>query len=295
MLLNSKGIEIQSLTDMFEGYFSFWYSHVAVASTMLFFQISILKIPSGLNIVDGGSQINVDLFKFLQLEGTILVIAFPDVSLIVGSLLPAKMSQLQPTSQASSQAQQSIIDAGSENCPPMLEKGSYIQWSSRFMRVITIQGDLNAIPPKERTTRIQLEYCCKDAKVMWEQVRRLMQGTELSKQDMETKLVNEFDIFKAVPGESLDLTIIDADSKKDEAGITLNDEEHDFLAEIHSDDGEEELISSCIMMAKIKEVDTNSNSEAAPSYYTDGLSEISLYETDLKILDEVAIAASAPV
>ncbi|GKG44547.1 hypothetical protein Tco_0485985, partial [Tanacetum coccineum] len=50
--------------------------------------------------------------------------------------------------------------------------------------------------------------CCKDAKVMWEQVRRLMQGTELSKQDMETKLVNEFDIFKAVPGESLDLTII---------------------------------------------------------------------------------------
>ncbi|GKF10991.1 hypothetical protein Tco_0048917 [Tanacetum coccineum] len=123
------------------------------------------------------------------------------------------MSKLQPTSQISSQAQQSIIDVGSKTCDP------------------------NATPPTEQTTRIQLDSdledkdkkqveadaydiiiillgvpnsiyssidCCKDAKVMWEHVRRLMQGTELSKQDMHTKLVNEFDIFKSVPGESLE-------------------------------------------------------------------------------------------
>ncbi|GJS93344.1 hypothetical protein Tco_0800312 [Tanacetum coccineum] len=31
---------------------------------------------------------------------------------------------------------QAIVDAGSENHPPMLEKGSYVPWSSRFMTYI---------------------------------------------------------------------------------------------------------------------------------------------------------------
>ncbi|GJY27495.1 hypothetical protein Tco_0403262 [Tanacetum coccineum] len=55
-------------------------------------------------------------------------------------------------------------------------------------------------------------------------------------------------------------------AKKNEAEITLNDEEHDFLAETHLDKGEDELTVACIMMEKIKEVDTHSNSKAGPSY-----------------------------
>ncbi|GJY55686.1 hypothetical protein Tco_0454801 [Tanacetum coccineum] len=55
-------------------------------------------------------------------------------------------------------------------------------------------------------------------------------------------------------------------AKKNEAEITLNDEEHDFLAETHLDKGDDELTVACIMMEKIKEVDTHSNSKAGPSY-----------------------------
>ncbi|GKC66426.1 hypothetical protein Tco_1099024 [Tanacetum coccineum] len=32
--------------------------------------------------------------------------------------------------------QQSIADAGSNNRPPMLEKGSYVPWESSFMRYV---------------------------------------------------------------------------------------------------------------------------------------------------------------
>ncbi|GJS05275.1 hypothetical protein Tco_0321783 [Tanacetum coccineum] len=32
--------------------------------------------------------------------------------------------------------QQSLADVGSETHPPMLERGSYVPWSSRFMRYI---------------------------------------------------------------------------------------------------------------------------------------------------------------
>ncbi|GKC10985.1 hypothetical protein Tco_1007767 [Tanacetum coccineum] len=41
---------------------------------------------------------------------------------------------------ASSQ-NQSIADAGLENHPPMLEKGSYAPWSSRFLRYIDGKKD----------------------------------------------------------------------------------------------------------------------------------------------------------
>ncbi|GJZ39876.1 hypothetical protein Tco_0586439 [Tanacetum coccineum] len=36
----------------------------------------------------------------------------------------------------SSSHNQAIANAGSENRPPMLKKGSYVPWSSRFMRYI---------------------------------------------------------------------------------------------------------------------------------------------------------------
>ncbi|GKF49820.1 hypothetical protein Tco_0143071 [Tanacetum coccineum] len=38
---------------------------------------------------------------------------------------------------------------------------------------------------------------------MWQRVRCLMQGIELSKQDIETNLCNEFDKFTLMLGESL--------------------------------------------------------------------------------------------
>ncbi|GKE28973.1 hypothetical protein Tco_1444357 [Tanacetum coccineum] len=37
--------------------------------------------------------------------------------------------------------QQSLADAGSENRPPMLERGSYIAWASRFIRYLKRKRD----------------------------------------------------------------------------------------------------------------------------------------------------------
>lgn len=42
------------------------------------------------------------------------------------------------------------------------------------------------------------------AKAMWEQIHLLMEGTELSKIDMESKLYHNFDVFTIEPGESLE-------------------------------------------------------------------------------------------
>ncbi|GJU74400.1 hypothetical protein Tco_1265805 [Tanacetum coccineum] len=44
---------------------------------------------------------------------------------------------------------------------------------------------------------------CQNARDMWNRVKRLMQGTELSEADRESCFVNEFDKFTAEPGESL--------------------------------------------------------------------------------------------
>lgn len=39
---------------------------------------------------------------------------------------------------------------------------------------------------------------------MWEHVHLLMEGTELNKIDMESKMFHNFDVFKIEPGESLE-------------------------------------------------------------------------------------------
>ncbi|GKD74498.1 hypothetical protein Tco_1332780, partial [Tanacetum coccineum] len=44
---------------------------------------------------------------------------------------------------------------------------------------------------------------CKTAKQMWERIRRLMHGSEKTKQQRHSRLVDEFDKFVAVAGESL--------------------------------------------------------------------------------------------
>ncbi|GKC44246.1 hypothetical protein Tco_1061968 [Tanacetum coccineum] len=44
---------------------------------------------------------------------------------------------------------------------------------------------------------------CKNAHQMWERIRRLMHGSEKTKQQRHSRLVDEFDKFVAVEGESL--------------------------------------------------------------------------------------------
>ncbi|GJV59609.1 hypothetical protein Tco_1465709 [Tanacetum coccineum] len=44
---------------------------------------------------------------------------------------------------------------------------------------------------------------CSDAKQMWNRIKRLMQGNDISKQERHSRLMNEFDKFMAVERESL--------------------------------------------------------------------------------------------
>ncbi|GKE36743.1 hypothetical protein Tco_1460148 [Tanacetum coccineum] len=45
---------------------------------------------------------------------------------------------------------------------------------------------------------------CKDAKEMWEQIKRLMHGSEITTHVRHSRLMDEFDKFAAKEGESLD-------------------------------------------------------------------------------------------
>ncbi|GJT11869.1 hypothetical protein Tco_0858911 [Tanacetum coccineum] len=44
---------------------------------------------------------------------------------------------------------------------------------------------------------------CKDAKQMWERIKRLMHGSDITKQERHSRLMNEFDKFVAMEGESV--------------------------------------------------------------------------------------------
>ncbi|GJT84417.1 hypothetical protein Tco_1058759 [Tanacetum coccineum] len=147
--------------------------------------------------------------------------------------------------------QQSLVNDGSETLSPMLERGTYLPWSSQFMRYIERKRDtrkflkhsIKKCPYKmkdisatdtavarpqtkddltgddlkqyeadiEAMNLILLSIpndiynsvdACKNARDMWVRVKRLMQGTELSKIERESRFLNEFDKFTSKSGES---------------------------------------------------------------------------------------------
>ncbi|GKB79461.1 hypothetical protein Tco_0946356 [Tanacetum coccineum] len=107
--------------------------------------------------------------------------------------------------------QQILADAGSENRPPMLERGSTIP---RLQTVEDLEGDdlllhdaeievMNMILlsiPNEIYNSVD---ACTSANGNWKRVERLMRGTIQNKVDRETRFTNEFDQFVAGPGEAL--------------------------------------------------------------------------------------------
>ncbi|GJX04383.1 hypothetical protein Tco_0190299 [Tanacetum coccineum] len=150
--------------------------------------------------------------------------------------------------------QQTLADSGANARPPMLEKGNYIPWESRFKRFLDNQleegermwhsiqhgpykrplvpnpdnpqeqileplskmteGDkkkyivdvrvmnyiLQAIP----NDIYNLVDACANAKEMWERIKRLMHGSDITDTVRHSRLMDEFDKFAAKEGESLD-------------------------------------------------------------------------------------------
>ncbi|GKE34253.1 gag-pol polyprotein, partial [Tanacetum coccineum] len=115
--------------------------------------------------------------------------------------------------------QKSLVDAGSETRPLMLERGSYIPWASRFRRYLNRKRENRKWINKEiDEAKIEVMnlilisipndiynsvYACKTAKAMWQRVERLMRGTVQNKFDREKCFNNEFDQFVTEPGEAL--------------------------------------------------------------------------------------------
>ncbi|GKC03509.1 hypothetical protein Tco_0995119 [Tanacetum coccineum] len=109
---------------------------------------------------------------------------------------------------------------------------------------------------------------CQTAQEMWLRVKRLMQGTELSEVDRETRFSNEFDQFIVEPGESFVLYVTNVHLAKD---LTKNlyDELFDHLREY------EKLViaSRAKKLAKIHDPlalvahTSSSSSRSPPAYY----------------------------
>nr|GFB19237.1 hypothetical protein [Tanacetum cinerariifolium] len=132
--------------------------------------------------------------------------------------------------------QQDIYPAGSENCPPMLNKDNYVPWSSRLLRYAKSKPNqkslVNSIkngPYKDdeithqeekqmeaddqaiRTILIGLPndiYVAVDsfwtAKEIWLCVEQLMKGSTIGAQEKKDKLFNEWENFKSTEEESIE-------------------------------------------------------------------------------------------
>ncbi|GKD59544.1 retrovirus-related pol polyprotein from transposon TNT 1-94 [Tanacetum coccineum] len=150
--------------------------------------------------------------------------------------------------------QQTLADSGANERPPMLEKGNYIPWESRFRRFPDNkleEGDQmwrsikkgpyvrpmiskpdkpteQIIEPLSKMTEgnkkqyiadvkvmnyllqaipndiYNLVDACKNAKDMWERIKRLMFGSDVTSHVRHSRLMDEFDKFAAKEGESLE-------------------------------------------------------------------------------------------
>ncbi|GJV75248.1 hypothetical protein Tco_1506832 [Tanacetum coccineum] len=126
--------------------------------------------------------------------------------------------------------QQTLADSGANKRPPMFEKGNYIPWESRFRRFLdnklkevdrmwhSIEKGPYVRPlisnPDKPTDQI-LESLSKiiegnkkqyiaDVKDMWERIKRLMFGSDVTSHVRHLRLIDEFDKFAAKEGESLE-------------------------------------------------------------------------------------------
>ncbi|GJV02886.1 hypothetical protein Tco_1336455 [Tanacetum coccineum] len=160
--------------------------------------------------------------------------------------------------------QQTLADSGANERPPMLERGNYIPWESRFRRFLDnkleegervwnsiqngpyvrlmipdLDGDVNInstvkqiIKPLSKMTegnkKQYIDYvkvmnyllqaipndiynsvdACKNAKEMWERIKRLMFGSDVTSHVRHSRLMDEFDKFAAKEGESKYVTMV---------------------------------------------------------------------------------------
>nr|GEV01166.1 hypothetical protein [Tanacetum cinerariifolium] len=121
---------------------------------------------------------------------------------------------------------ENVIAAGADNRPRMLEKSRKNFWQRRMLLYIREDGIIRAITYEELTDEEKIHEQCDTratniflqgyhqmciilfnhhtvAKEIKDKVKLLIEGTELSLQERECKLYNEFDRFTSKKGETI--------------------------------------------------------------------------------------------
>ncbi|GJU53314.1 hypothetical protein Tco_1227028 [Tanacetum coccineum] len=100
--------------------------------------------------------------------------------------------------------QQSLADAGSETCPPMLEKETKDDLTGDDLKQLEVDiKATNLILLSIPNDIYSFVDACENEKDIWDRVKRLIQCTELTQTERELQFINEFDKFTSKPGESL--------------------------------------------------------------------------------------------
>ncbi|GKC62681.1 retrovirus-related pol polyprotein from transposon TNT 1-94 [Tanacetum coccineum] len=106
-----------------------------------------------------------------------------------------------------------IQSAGSDTRPPILDRTDYESWSQRPFELGTTRDTLGTTPeggvllgperprlPKDIYKLINHNI---EAKAIWDNVKMLLAGSELTKEDRESQLYDEFERFRMLPGENI--------------------------------------------------------------------------------------------
>ncbi|GKE94496.1 hypothetical protein Tco_1579351 [Tanacetum coccineum] len=103
--------------------------------------------------------------------------------------------------------QQDIYAAGFENSSPMLNKDTYVPWSSRLLRYANskLNGKLiyNSITKGPFVGRMIPEPGDPDRPEIWLRVQQMMKGSDIGIQEKKAKLFNEWERFTSTDGKSI--------------------------------------------------------------------------------------------
>ncbi|GJR09039.1 hypothetical protein Tco_0791691 [Tanacetum coccineum] len=121
------------------------------------------------------------------------------------------------------------MDAGTNTRTPMLEKQSYVSWSSWFLRFLDGKKEEGVLMRNSIESGPFKLKKIPDARAMWNHVKRLMQGTYLREQERHSRLMNEFDKFSAE---------------------AVYDYDDDYQGEVQGDSQEDKLSTTMMLLTR---------------------------------------------
>ncbi|GJT54003.1 hypothetical protein Tco_0989057 [Tanacetum coccineum] len=196
--------------------------------------------------------------------------------------------------------QQDIYVAGSETCPPTLNKENYVPWSSRLLRYAKSRpnGKLiyNSIMNGPYVRRMILNQIAQPSMNMGQDRQMQMvrgNGGNQFRQYAGQNVGNQngynavHNVRNQNPNGNGNVVAARAEGNakgNNEAGIQLQAEEFDLMAAARDLDEIEEVNANCILMANLQQASTSgTQTDKAPVYNSDGSTE-----NDINVISEVS-------